>query len=378
MIRKLIVSIMLVSVVNSDKITICHFNHGTKEWNTISIDESAWPMHKIHGNGTLNDYMGECIVEIDAQSPTMRPTRNPTPEPTQKPSESPTMRPTRNPTKYPTMRPTKNPTMIPTHKPTLSPTSKPTPKPTSVCPQSVIQIALDKSRSIDKKEMERQKYVIENLVGMLDIHENAMSIGVSSFALKYYQNIGITSDMNQAIKNVGDFLAKNQKSKFYTEYIPIFTHAQEVLPPDSTIVIVSDGRPFTKKYRGRNKSTIVSCNARQYLRETHPDIKVLCFQSTMFSQATPFFKCACDAIWLQTEYKDNEDFVAEQMKNFVCNQFEKKSNPCRCVDNKKDCQKVMKTNSGGDQMTIFDAVSSHCYWSKGMCLVKPQFEPIYN
>jgi hypothetical protein len=226
--------------------------------------------------------------------------------------------------------------------------------------------------------MNRQKAVIESLVNELDIHENAMKVGLSSFAKGYYHDIGLLSNSQVAINNVENFLAKKQKRKYYTEFIPIFTHAQEVLPLDSTIVLVSDGKPYTKKYGGKKKSVTESCKARQKLRISHPDVKVLCFQSTKKSNATPFFKCACDAIWLANEHKGNEAYVADQMKNFVCNKFNKHSNPCKSVDNKKECRNVVKNNMGGDQMSIFDTMSSHCYWAKGKCRVKPQFEPIYN
>lgn len=201
---------------------------------------------------------------------------------------------------------------------------------------------------------------------------------VSSFALNYYHNVEVTSNKTQAIESINEFLATTEVSQFYTEYIPIFTHAQESLPPDSTIVIVSDGKPFTKKYRGKKKAMVESCNARLSLKRTNPDIKVLCFQSTKESKATPFFKCACDAIWLQSDYTmSDKEYVADQMKDIVCDKFEKQPNPCRCIDNKNDCKSVMKTNMGNDRKTVFDVVSSHCYWKDNECHVRPNYSTIY-
>lgn len=332
---------------DADLMTVCRHDKKTDIWSTVTINKTDFKNSEY--------YIGSCTIE-----PTPVPVRSPTFRPTKKGR-------TNRPTRAPTSRPTRTP-----------PTPRPTFRPTSTCPQSVVQIAIDRSKSIDNREMTRQKNVIDSLVSKLDINPNAMSVGVLSFALRYYEDIEVTSDRDTAINNINSFLAKRQKKQFYTDYIPIFRHAQDTLPSDSTIVIVSDGKPYSKKYRGSHKSTIESCKAREELRRSHPDIKVLCFQSTRFSKATPFFNCACDAVWLQTEHKGMEEFVADQMKNFVCNQFQKKRNPCRCIDDRDDCRNVLRTNTGDDSVTIFERVSPHCFWDGEFCRVKPEFKELYD
>jgi hypothetical protein len=249
--------------------------------------------------------------------------------------------------------------------------------PTSKCPNSVLQFAVDKSRSINDKELSRQFGVINSLLDKIDIGKRGMSVAYSSFAKGYHHNNGIYTNTKTAKKGMDEFMDRPWARIFYTEYIPIFKHAKG-LPPNSVVVIASDGRPFTKKYRGKKKSIKVSCDARENLYHHRPDVKILCFQSSKFKKPTPFHKCACDGIWLGNKKNYNQDFIADQIKHFICSQNKvKEINPCMSVCDKKKCKKVLRTNDGHAPVTIFDLVSPHCVWKNKKCVLHKNFKPLY-
>ena len=362
-----ILALLFVSVHGDNgvpKVTLCHCPPGNlNNCHTITVGA---PAALAHFKNHARDYLGEC---------TSKPTPKPTPCDTERPTGRPTPRPTARPTKKPTSRPTGHPTQRPTQRPTQSPTLRPT----TFCPNSVLQFAVDRSRSIDKKELGKQFAVINQLLDIVDIDVNALSISLASFAKGYYHNNGIYTSTSSAKTGMQAFMDRSWKRVFYTEYIPIFTHAKN-LPNNAVVVIASDGRPFTKKYRGSKKSTKISCDARNKLKKARPDIKILCFQSTKYNKATPFYKCGCDGVWLSYQKDYDKEFVAEQMKNFICShRTDKEDDPCVGIKDKKKCNGVMRTNSGHTPVSIMDVVTSHCIWNKKRkCSIRRNFIPLYN
>lgn len=143
--------IAILPLVAFSSISICHENDDGK-WVTKTIDENEWQKYEM-----TSDYLGNCVAATA----------------TDRPTDAPTFRPTKTPTNTPTARPTNTPTARPTSKPTDTPTARPS---VMICPQSVMQIALDRSRSINKQEMVNQKDVIDALVDILDIRDTSMSI----------------------------------------------------------------------------------------------------------------------------------------------------------------------------------------------------------
>ena len=386
------------------RVTLCHCPPGNlNNCHTITVGAPAALTHfKLHEH----DYLGACTesptvsptpvpTDSPTESPTKKPTGSPTTNPTKSPSESPTGSPTgsptTNPTKSPsesptgsptgspTKEPTKSPTESPTKQPTTSPTKSPTKRPTTDCPNSVLQFAVDKSRSINGKELSKQFGVINSLLDIIDIGQGALSVSYSSFAKGYYHNNGIYTSAKTAKKGMEAFMDRSWQRVFYTEYIPVFNHAKG-LPPNAVVVIASDGRPFTKKYRGKKRSTVISCAERDKLKKLRPDIKILCFQSTTYNKPTPFHKCACDGIWLSYKKNYDQDFVAEQMKNFICShEPDKEPDPCVGVESKTECKKVLRTNDGHTPVSIFELVSPHCVWHKRHgCMLHKNFKPLYN
>ena len=343
---KLSIFLLTVSLVSVSadggvhRITICHCPPGNLDnCRTITVGD---PAAITHLGDHAHDYPGPC-----------------TPNPTGNPTPTPTGSPTRNPTS--------------------TPTGSPTPNPTTFCPKSVLQFAVDKSRSIDKKELGKQFDVINQLLDIVDIGPNAMSTSLASFAKGYYHDNGIYTTTSSAKIGMQAFMSRPWKRVFYTEYIPIFTHARH-LPENSVVIIASDGRPFTTKYRGSKKSTKISCDARNNLRKIRPDIKVLCFQSTKYNKATPFYRCGCDGVWLSYQKDYDKESVAEQMKNFICShKTVKEEDPCVGIIDKKKCRGVLKTNDGHSPVSIMDVVTSHCAWDKKRkCVIRRNFIPLYN
>jgi hypothetical protein len=257
------------------------------------------------------------------------------------------------------------------------PTMAPTPSPTSDCPNAVLEFAVDKSRSIDDKELNKQFKMIQKVISKIDIGENQTRVKFSSFAKNYYEFKGIHNTTDSAIDGLNDFIDKPWEREYFTNFIPIFRNAKE-LPENSVVVIASDGKPFTVDYKGRKKSIIVTCKSRMKLRKLRPDIKVLCFQSSKQKKVSDFYKCACDGVWLS--YKNYDKNVAsEQIKNFICShESNKPTNPCPAVRTRKACRRIERTNSGGIPVTIMDVVSPHCRWKRRKCQVRKNFAPIYQ
>jgi len=215
-----------------------------------------------------------------------------------------------------------------------------------------------------------QKKVIDAFVKSLKIGASNSALGLAAFAKDIYNDGGTMVNEATALAKVDLFLDRPFERIFYTNFIPIFEHAMSSnMPRDSTIVIVSDGRPFTPKYKGSSKSTTISCNARQQLRYERPDIKVLCFGSEK-SKATKFFKCACDAIWGSKKGAISTKGVVDAMNNVVCSKYSERNDPCVEITKPKKCGKVKTGYMGYASTGLLDVVSKRCHWIKSDKLCK--------
>lgn len=314
-----IIFAILAIVCHSDevrRINICHYNKRIEQWTNVRIKRTKWDSYKKRGNGTHYDYRGKC-TDSDLMDGA------------------------------------------------------------STCGTGVVHIAIDNSRSIGCNEMNIQRRVVDDFIDNIDIGDTALSVGISTFAFDIKSD-GIVSHDRADIEDKLEQMVSNDEEHMFTEYRKIFKYAQDILPDNSTVIIASDGQPFSKRHKGSNKGLTAACDARHSLKESHPGTHILCFQSDGKSSATEFFECACDAIWLRKDYEEEYDMISEQMSNYVCNNFEKSDDPCTGVEKKSSCESIERNNMGRPDMSVFDDISPHCCWDDGKCHIDPRFIPIYN
>jgi hypothetical protein len=220
--------------------------------------------------------------------------------------------------------------------------------------------------------MERQKVVLKTMSENIVISSSVLTMDLYTFnSVPHLVRSGVdnASGVNDAIDAVyNEEFSRARQSNF----IKLFALATKHLPTDGIVVLISDGRPYSKRKTKASKLVKSSCNAVQKFRRTRGDAKVLCMQPSDKQFMTPFLKCACDYVW--ASFNDSEDNGID-MADKVCDVPVAVKNPCLGHNSKSSCMSIHGDPKSG---VIDPALRSRvCKWRRKKCYVSKAFTRFY-
>jgi hypothetical protein len=277
-----------------------------------------------------------------------------------------------------------------------------------------VSVALDRGVWHERLQRNNQKALLDALMESLYIEEGGTHLSLMNFGTDVEETVPLSALGTEATYNVG--LLQAEIDTLFQTAVPkvelgykmeasnlalALTSVSDALysaaadaskgAPNPTIIIVGDGKTCAGRgCQGEVPPWEELCEQRDLLRQTMPELKVLCMTTDEPDNRPKAFRCACDGVWTgdKKANKDDARYVADQMRNFVCEPSEKRENPCTKVNfvnadesqKRTLCRKVMRTNRGEvpskDRPELGEG-RRHCYWS-GSCRVMGRFSTLYE
>lgn len=292
------------------------------------------------------------------------------------PTKSPTKSPTATPTATPTVTPTKSPTKSPTKTSDDEPTDRPTPSNAKDCPKTQMILSVDRSRSIDAREMAAQKLAMLRLFDYIDVNEEAITFSAIKFGANVEAVVPPTTSREVVEQTIEDFVGSNIKRQPQTNITSVIEYATEVLPEDGIMVLISDGNARIKGKRGEDvkKDT---CDAARSFKSSKPNAKIFCLQSGKEKKKSNVFSCMCDKIWSTNAIKKNVLKSAQEIGKEICSITpDRPDSPCGDMKSKSKCLKIKGDPTNGNISKKFK--HKVCSWKQNNCVTSKRFVRFFN
>ncbi len=288
--------------------------------------------------------------------------------------------PTATPTATPTVTPTVTPTATPTKTPSMSsddePTERPTPSNAKDCPKTQMLLSVDRSRSIDNREMAAQKLAMLRLFDYIDVDEEAITFSAIKFGANIEAVVHPTTSRDVVEQTIEDFVGSNIERQPETNITSIIYYASEVLPDDGIMVLISDGNARIKGKRGHDAKKD-TCEAARSFRSSHSNAKIFCLQSGKELKKSNVFNCMCDKIWSTNAIKKNVLKSAQDIGEEICSIApDRPDSPCGDMKSKSKCSKIKGDPTNGKINKKFK--HKVCSWKQKKCATSKRFVRFFN
>ena len=272
--------------------------------------------------------------------------------------------------------PTKTPTKTPTKSSDDEPTDRPTPSNAKDCPKTQMVLSVDRSRSIDNREMTAQKLAMLRLFDYIDVDGEAITFSAIKFGANVEAVVSPTTSREVVEQTIEDFVGSNVKRQTETNFTSVIEYASGTLPGNGIMVLISDGNARIKGKRGQDAKKDV-CEAVRSFRSSHSNSKVFCLQSGKELKKSNVFSCMCDKIWSTNAIKKNVLKSAQEIGKEICSIApDRPDSPCGDMKSKSKCSKIKGDPTNGKISKKFK--HKVCSWKQKKCVTSKRFVRFFN